>query len=69
MSRRNRKFTEEDFKRQEEEKKRKNPNKKNVHFKDEIEGNNLCDVIIIESFKQYYNTVNQSTCTCTCSIY
>lgn len=26
-------------------------NKKHVHFKDEVEGNNLCDIVIIESYK------------------
>jgi len=32
--------------------------KKNVHFKDEVEGNSLCDVVVIESYKKYYNNGN-----------
>jgi len=28
--------------------------KKNVHFKDEVEGNSLCDIVVIESYKKYY---------------
>ena len=44
-------------------------NSKHVHFKDEVEGNDLCDVVIIESYKKYYNTVNDSSCACTCQIF
>ena len=43
--------------------------KKNVHFKDEVEGNSLCDVVVIESYKKYYNSNNTATCSCTCSIF
>ncbi|CDW81173.1 UNKNOWN [Stylonychia lemnae] len=43
--------------------------KKNVHFKDEVEGNSLCDVVVIESYKKYYNNGNQASCSCFCSIF
>jgi hypothetical protein len=43
--------------------------KKNVHFRDEVEGNSLCEVIVIESYKKYYNSGDRASCSCTCQIF
>jgi hypothetical protein len=51
-----------------EEQRRLESPKKNVHFKDEFEGGDLCDVVVIESYKKYY-IGNEAKCSCTCQIF
>lgn len=43
--------------------------KKHVRFRDDIEGNSLCIVYEIESYKKYYNISSDAHCSCTCSIF
>jgi hypothetical protein len=44
--------------------------KKQVRFRDEIEGKDIREVFIIESYKEYYLMQdNEAKCACTCSIF
>ncbi len=50
------------------QKKDANSNKKKVRFRDEYDGD-LCEVILIESYKKYYNNEATSACSCSCTIF
>ena len=44
--------------------------KKKIKFRDELEGQELCDVLIVESYKRFYNVEEIDTqCTCACKIF
>jgi len=43
--------------------------KKKVHFRDEEHGSELCDIHFVPSYKKYYNSVSDASCSCTCLLY